>query len=85
MPTYDYFCEANGRKVEVRHRISDKLSNWGQLCELAHLDPGDTPTDSPVQRLISGGAYISSSSLSNPEPACASGACCPGGVCGLPE
>ncbi len=85
MPTYDYFCTANGRKVEVRHKMSDELKSWGQLCQLAQLDPGDTPADSPVQRLISGGAFISSTSLSNPEPACATGSCCPGGVCGYSE
>ena len=85
MPTYDYYCEANGRKIEVRHRMSDELKSWGQLCELAHLDPGDTPVDSPVQRLISGGTFISSSSRSAPEPACSTGSCCPGGFCGLPE
>jgi hypothetical protein len=85
MPTYDYYCEANGRKVEVRHRMSEELTNWGELCQRAELDLGDTPAGSPVRRLISGGAFISSSSLSNPEPSCATGACCPGGVCGLPE
>jgi hypothetical protein len=85
MPTYDYFCEANGRKVEVRHRMSEELKNWGQLCDLAHLEPGDTPVDSPVRRLISGGTFISSTTRSNPEPTCSTGACCPGGVCGLPE
>ena len=85
MPTYDYLCEANGRKVEVRHSMSEMLENWGQLCELAQLDPGDTPVNTPVRRLISGGAFISRSSLSNPEPACSSGSCCPGGFCGLSE
>lgn len=83
MPTYDYFCAANGRKVEVRHSMRDELQSWGQLCELARLDPGETPLDSPVQRLISGGAFINSSSLSNPEPSCATGSCCPGGSCGF--
>ena len=85
MPTYDYLCDSTGRKVEVRHSINEELKTWGELCERAQLDPDDTPADTPVRRLISGGAFISSSSLSNPEPACASGACCPGGACGLPD
>ena len=85
MPTYDYLCEATGQKVEVRHRMSDEIKTWGELCEMAKLEPGDTPADTPVRRLISGGAFISSSSLSNPEPSCASGSCCPGGVCGLSD
>lgn len=83
MPTYDYLCEANGRKLEVRHRMSEELHTWGELCALAQIEPGETPAETPVRRLISGGAVISSSSLSNPEPACGSGGCCPGGVCGL--
>ena len=85
MPTYDYYCETNGRKVEVRHSMSEELKSWGELCAKAQIDLGDTPADTPVRRLISGGAFISSSSLSNPEPSCATGACCPGGACGLPE
>jgi len=83
MPTYDYLCETNGRKVEVRHGMNEQFKSWGELCEAAHIDPGSTPLDSPVRRLISGGVVISSSALTNPEPACGSGSCCPGGVCGL--
>jgi len=85
MPTYDYLCEANGQKVEVKHRMSEEVKSWGELCAKAGIDAGDTPSDAPVRRLISGGAYISSSSLSNPEPACSTGSCCPGGRCGLPD
>lgn len=85
MPTYDYFCENNGQKIEVRHSMSEELKNWGELCEKAGIDTGDTPKETPVRRLISGGAFISSSSLSNPEPACSTGSCCPGGTCGFPN
>lgn len=83
MPTYDYFCETNGKKIEVKHRMSEELKNWGELCEKAGMDVGDTPVEAPVRRLISGGAFISSSSLTNPEPACGTGGCCPGGSCGF--
>ena len=85
MPTYDYYCEANGRKVEVRHKMSEVLRSWGELCARAEIDPGDTPADIPVRRLISGGAVVSSSALTNPEPACSTGTCCPGGYCGLSD
>ena len=85
MPTYDYYCENNGKTVEVSHRMSERMGSWGELCERAGIEPGDTPEDTPVRKLISGGAVISSGSLSNPEPACSTGACCPGGVCGLPQ
>ncbi|HHH39912.1 MAG TPA: zinc ribbon domain-containing protein [Sedimenticola sp.] len=84
MPTYDYFCEANGRKVEVNHKMSENLSTWGELCERAGLEPGDTPSDAPVKRLATGGNIINSSSRGEAAaPACATGSCCPGGMCGL--
>ena len=85
MATYDYYCEANGRTVEVSHRMSESIASWGELCERAHLDPGDTQPDTPVRRLITGGAFISSSSRGEAEAPCATGSCCPGGVCGLPD
>ena len=31
MPTYDYYCPANARTLEVRHSMSEKLSTWGEL------------------------------------------------------
>ena len=43
MPTYDYRCEANGRVVEVRHRMSERLTTWGELCKLAGLDASRNP------------------------------------------
>lgn len=83
MPSYDYRCDANDRVVEVRHSINEKLATWGEVCEKARIDLGDTAADAPVKRLISGGAIVSSSSLSNPEaPACGAGGC-GGGMCGL--
>ena len=84
MPTYDYRCEANDRVIEVSHRMSETLSNWGELCALAHIEPGETPAEAPVHRLANGGNLISSKSLgSGSAPACATGACCAGGMCGL--
>ena len=83
MPTYDYRCEANGQVVEVNHRISDLLNTWGELCERAGIERGDTPAEVPVRKLATGGNVIGRSALTNPEPACGTGACCPSGVCGL--
>jgi hypothetical protein len=82
MPTYDYVCEANGRRVEVSHKMSEVIRSWGELCELARIEPGDTPREAAVKKLISGGAIIASSALSNPEPSCGTGGCA-GGFCGL--
>jgi hypothetical protein len=83
MPSYDYRCIENDRVVEVNHSMSEKLTTWGDVCEKTGLDLGDISADSPVERLISGGQFIKSNSLKNPEPSCASGSCCPSGMCGL--
>jgi predicted nucleic acid-binding Zn ribbon protein len=83
MPTYDYKCDTNGAVVEVRHRMAEKLSTWGELCGRAGIDLGATSADAPVRRIITGGSVVSSSALTNPEaPACGSGGC-GGGMCGL--
>lgn len=83
MPSYDYRCAANDRVVEVRHSVQEKLHTWGELCDRAGIEAGDTPADSPVDRLITGGGIVSSGALSNPEPpSCGRGGCA-GGVCGL--
>jgi len=83
MPTYDYRCAANGRVVEVRHRMSEKLTTWGEVCEKAGIDIGDTDHAVPVERLITGGGVVSSSALSNPEPPSCGPGGCGGGICGL--
>ena len=84
MPTYDYRCDANDRELEVMHRMSEQMNTWGELCERAGIDPGDTPPDSPVRRLATGGHLVGSSSLSNPEPPPSmGGGCCGGGSCGI--
>lgn len=84
VPTYDYRCEANGRVVEVRHHMNEAVSTWGELCTLAGIEAGDTPAGSPVHRLITGGQVVRRSSLGDAQaPACNSGPCCGGGVCGL--
>jgi predicted nucleic acid-binding Zn ribbon protein len=84
MPTYDYRCETNDRVVEVNHRMSESLATWGELCERTGTTLGDTPADAPVHRLATGGNVVSSRSLgSGNAPACSTGACCPGGMCGL--
>ena len=53
MPRYEYRCEASGRTIEVEHAMSDRVQTWGELCERAGIDVGGTPSDSPVEKLIS--------------------------------
>ena len=84
MPTYDYICPDNGKVVEVMHRMSEEIATWGELCEKAGLEPGDTPAGAPVSRLATGGNVVSSGALKGGGdlPPCATGGC-GGGMCGL--
>ncbi len=52
MPRYDYYCEANGRTVEVIHGISRVVDTWGALCDLAGIDPAGTDASTPVRKII---------------------------------
>ncbi|MGH8200133.1 MAG: zinc ribbon domain-containing protein [Steroidobacteraceae bacterium] len=87
MPTYEYRCEANGRLVEVRHKMAEKLATWGELCERAGISPGKTPAAAPVEKLISAGFIKAGASASEPEcaaPGCGSGFC-GSGACDIGE
>ena len=52
MPRYDYHCDANGETVEVIHSINDRLLTWGEVCERSGIEPGQTPADAAVRRII---------------------------------
>jgi predicted nucleic acid-binding Zn ribbon protein len=79
VPTYEYRCEANGRLIEVRHNMAERLSTWGELCERAGISTGRTDPASPVEKLISAG-FINSGAGPN-APACAAPDC-GNGSCG---
>ncbi|MCC7412949.1 MAG: zinc ribbon domain-containing protein [Gammaproteobacteria bacterium] len=85
MPTYDYHCPGNGRVVEVRHRMSERLLTWGELCARAGIAPDDTPPDTPVAKLLTASQVVRNTSLgSGTAPPCETGQpCCGGGMCGL--
>jgi len=53
MPLYDYFCPSNSQKLEVSHSMNLKVSTWGQLCEIAKCELGETPENAIVRRLLS--------------------------------
>ena len=86
MPTYEYRCPANGRLVEVRHGMAERLFSWGELCERAGITPGVTDPASPVEKLISAGFLATSSTRPSEAPGCAGGGCgagfCGAGFCG---
>lgn len=83
MPSYDYYCPANGQTLEVQHRMSEKLTSWGQLADLAGVPLGEVAAEAPVERRIrASGAVVGAGALKNPDaPACFSGGCCGGGAC----
>jgi predicted nucleic acid-binding Zn ribbon protein len=82
MPTYEYLCEANGRVVEVSHKMAEKVKTWGELCMRADVAPGKTDPKTPVTKLMSAG-FVNTGS--NGSPACELPACgtsgCGGGMC----
>ena len=53
MPTYEYFCEANQVTIEVIHSMKESLGTWGELCARKGIDPGTTPPETPIKKLIS--------------------------------
>jgi hypothetical protein len=78
MVLYDYYCETNDRTVEVRHGMSETVKTWGELCEVAGLERGDTPADSPLRRLMSAPVPLTGGSTgSSSGPACGTSCGCP--------
>ena len=53
MPYYEYRCAANGRTVEVRHTMGERMETWGEVAAAAGIEAGETPADAPVERLMS--------------------------------
>ena len=78
MPSYDYHCAADGRTVEVKHPMSERVRTWGELCALAELSLESTPAHAPVAKQltaigIAGGSSVAA--LPTPSGACGSGGC----------
>jgi predicted nucleic acid-binding Zn ribbon protein len=61
MPTYDYLCPANGRVVEVSHKMAEQLATWGDLCRKAGIALDGTPGNAKIERLITGCNVITGS------------------------
>jgi hypothetical protein len=78
MPTYDYHCAKNRQTVTVQHGMKEAISTWGELCQRTQAQPGDTPLDAPVERVISGGIAL-------PIPSAIPQLPMAGGCCGNPS
>lgn len=57
--------------------MSESVSTWGELCERAQRDPGDTPADAPVERLIAASGSVHGGECGSGE-AMGGGGCCSG-------
>ncbi|QDU10338.1 zinc ribbon domain-containing protein [Gimesia aquarii] len=64
MITYEYFCETNGKTIEVSHKMQESIKTWGELCEKAEIALEDTSASASVERLISGGLLFKGESSS---------------------
>ncbi|MCA9013952.1 MAG: hypothetical protein KDA77_01350 [Planctomycetaceae bacterium] len=82
MITYEYYCEANGKTIEVSHRMSESIKTWGELCQKAGIPLDEIPQTTPVERLISGGLLFKGESsnkksqLPMADPGCGRSNCC---------
>jgi hypothetical protein len=77
MALYDYYCEANDRTVEVRHGMSESVKTWGELCEVAGIEAGETRADAPLRRLMSAPVPMTGGSTdSSSGPACGNSCGC---------
>ncbi len=76
MPYYEYRCPSNGRTVEVRHGMSEFLETWGEVTRHAGIETGATPTDSPVERLLSAPIPLTGSGGQADFQGCGAGCAC---------
>lgn len=78
MPYYEYRCAFNGRTLEVRHGMDERLATWGELAERSGTEPGDTPLEEPIERLMSAPVPIAGSrAASDPDfGGCGRGCAC---------
>lgn len=76
MPYYEYHCEPNGRTLEVRHGMTEHLTTWGELAERAGAEAGDTPTGTPVERLMSAPVPLPGAGKDADFQGCGSGCAC---------
>lgn len=76
MPYYEYHCGSNGRTVEVRHAMDERLATWGELTERAGTEAGDTPSDAPVERILSTPVPLTGTGPDGGFQGCGSGCAC---------
>ncbi len=76
MPCYEYHCPSNGRTVEVRHGMAEQLQTWAEVARRAGIETGATPSDSPVERLLSAPVPLTGSGGQADFQGCGQGCAC---------
>ncbi len=76
MPYYEYHCASNGRTLEVRHGMAERLTTWAEVSRAAGLDADDTPPDAPVERLLSAPVPLTASGSDADVQGCGAGCAC---------
>lgn len=82
MPTYQYHCAENRRTLEVMHGMTTAVATWGELCAIAETEPGDTPADTPVEKLLGTGMVLAKKPAAEDYSGPPMGGGCCGGTCG---
>lgn len=85
MPLYDYRIGNGERLVEAKHAMSASPATWGELRAVANLPDDGTPADTPVQKVLTTGGVVGSSSAGADLPPCMGGMGkgCGSGMCGM--
>lgn len=68
MPSFDFFCPANGQTVEVMLKLHETLTTWGELCARKGIDPGETPADSPIEKRFTSAVVMDKSKMGSGVP-----------------
>lgn len=76
MPYYEYHCGSNGKTLEVRHGMDERLETWSELADLGGEELGTTPADAPVQRLMSAPIPVTGSTKDTGFQGCGTGCAC---------
>ena len=76
MPYYEYHCATNGRTLEVRHSMSERMTTWGDLVDRAGVETDATPADAPVDMLLSAPVPLSGSKADAGFEGCGTGCAC---------
>lgn len=85
MPLYDYRIGHGERMVEAKHAMSASPATWGELRAASGLPDDGTPTDTPVQKILTTGGVMSAGGAKSDLPPCMGGlgSGCGSGRCGL--